>query len=288
MLEPVDEQLLRLADGRTLRVADSGHDAPVALFHHGTPGGVYNGQALAARAAGRIRVISYDRPGYGQSTPRPGRSVADVGEDVTAIADALDLGRFATWGWSGGGPHAIATAALLGDRVTACAVWASPLPGDADADFLAGMAEANVHEFELAMAGRAPLEAEIRPAAEEMKTVTVDEAVQALEPYCSAGDMASLRRTTEAVIEPMLEAMSADGWIDDDLAFVRAWGVPLDVISSPVAIWHGPEDLMVPLAHGRWLAAHIAGAALRGRPDDGHITLVETALTETVDFLTSA
>jgi pimeloyl-ACP methyl ester carboxylesterase len=287
MLGPVDEQFLRLADGRTLRVADSGHDAPVVLFHHGTPGGAHTGQAFAVRAGGRIRVVSYDRPGYGRSTARPGRSVADVGEDATAIADALDLGRFTTWGWSGGGPHALATAALLGDRVTACAVWASVLPGDADVDFRAGMAEANVEEFGLAMAGRGALEPEIRPVAEKLKTITVDEAVAWLEPYCAPGDMASLRRTPD-VTEAALEAMSADGWIDDDLAFVRGWGVPLDVISARVTIWHGAEDLMVPLAHGRWLHAHVTGATLRGRPDDGHITLIETALDETIDFLTSA
>jgi pimeloyl-ACP methyl ester carboxylesterase len=284
----VEQHLLQLADGRTLRVADSGHDAPVVLFHHGTPGGVLNGQAFAARAGGRARIVSFDRPGYGRSTRQAGRSVADVGDDVAAITDALGIGRFATWGWSGGGPHALATAALFPGRVTACAAWASPVPGDADIDFLEGMAEANVEEFSLAMAGRAALEAEIEPVAASMKTISVDEAVDALEPYCSAGDMASLRRATETVVEPMLEAMSAEGWIDDDLAFVASWGVSLDAIAAPVAIWHGPEDLMVPLAHGHWLGAHIAGASLHGRPDDGHITLVETALDDTIAFLTRA
>src|SRR5262249_35745471 len=117
-------------DGRTLRVHEAGPaDGPTVLVHQGTPmsGILYAAHAGNAEEHG-IRLLACDRPGYGGSTPAPGRSVADVATDVRAVADQLGVGRFAVWGISGGGPHALACAALLPDRVVAVGSLASVAP----------------------------------------------------------------------------------------------------------------------------------------------------------------
>jgi pimeloyl-ACP methyl ester carboxylesterase len=155
------EHDVRLADGRTLRIQDSGAtEAPTVVFCHGTPGcGLLHDRWLAAAAAVGLRLLAYDRPGYGGSPPQPDRSVADAAADVAALADQLQVDRFAVWGASGGGPHALACAALLPDRVVAAAVAPSPAPYDAPGlDWFAGMAETNIQRFKLALAGRDALQ----------------------------------------------------------------------------------------------------------------------------------
>src|SRR3954471_22673877 len=136
------------------------------LFHHGTPsaGLPYAPHAALAREQG-IRLIGYDRPGYGDSTRARDRRVEACVADVTEIADALALDTFATWGISGGGPHALACAALLPDRVTAAALLASPAPFDADGlDWLKGQAEDNVNEHLTAAQGADELRELLEPA----------------------------------------------------------------------------------------------------------------------------
>ena len=120
----VKETDLQLSDGRTLHFYDTGGedaDTSLAVFwHHGTPNTGAPPEPLFVTAAERgIRWVSYDRPGYGGSTPRPGRDVASAAADVASIADTLGIGQFAVMGHSGGGPHALACAALLPGRVQA-------------------------------------------------------------------------------------------------------------------------------------------------------------------------
>src|SRR5690242_13853156 len=183
-------------DGRTLRVRELGApDGHPVIVHHGTPGsGVHAAVDGDAAAAAGLRLIGFDRAGYGGSTPAPGRDVAAVAADVAAIADALGVARFATFGYSGGGPHVLATAALLPERVTRAAAWCSVAPYGVDGlDFMAGMAPANVEEFSLAVRGRAALEPVLH--AEAASLAGVDEAgiVKGLEPLCSPTDAAALR-----------------------------------------------------------------------------------------------
>ncbi len=283
------DRSISLADGRALRVLDSGGDGPPVVFHHGTPGGAATAAALVARAPGDMRMIAFDRPGYGRSTPRPGRCVGDVAADVEALVDALQVERFATWGWSGGGPHALATAALLPDRVLRCAIWGGVVPYESgESLFLDGMAEANVEEFELTLQGREALEPEVVATTAELIGQDTEGAIAAMAPYCSPQDLAALPRITDVVTDPNRDALgtSHEGWLDDCLVFVAPWGFDPATIRLPVAIWHGAHDLMVPPSHGAWLADRIPGAVLHERPDDGHLTLVETALAETVAFLT--
>jgi pimeloyl-ACP methyl ester carboxylesterase len=265
--------------GRTLRVLEDGDPNGVPLIaHHGTPGSrlLYRRWVDDASERG-IRLIAYDRPGYGGSDRDAGRSVADVAADVAAIADALRLDRILTQGRSGGGPHALACAALLGDRVAAAATLASVAPYDADGlDFLAGMGEDNVEELGAAVEGAEALTPWLEAVAPRLLEANPDELAEGLKSLLSPPDVAVINDGLAAeLIAVTGEGIRAtrDGWLDDDLAFVRPWGFDLGSISVPVQVWQGRQDLMVPAGHGEWLADHIPGVDVRFSADDGHLSL---------------
>ena len=272
-------QRITTSDGRTIQVHDGGdpHGAPV-ITHHGTPAsGMRFGQHAADASDQGVRLIGFDRPGYGGSTSLPGRTIADVAADTGAVADALGLERFGMWGLSGGGPHVMACAALLPDRVAGAITMASPAPYDAEGlDGLDGMGKDNLEEFAAAVTGRAELEAYLRPQADavlDSDDSAVDSMASLLPPVDAAVMASDVGRY---IMESMRVGLAdgIDGWVDDDLAFVRPWGFELDAIGVPVQLWHGEPDLFVPFAHGRWLAARIPGVETRFFPDEGHLSLL--------------
>lgn len=277
--------------GRKLAVVEDGDpDGVAVLHHHGTPGSRLLYSKWVADAASRgIRLIGYDRPGYGGSDRDPGRSVANCAADCAAIADALGADRFATWGASGGGPHALACAALLGDRVVAATSIAGAAPSDADdLDFMAGMGEDNVDEFTAAYEGEETLRPLLKLMANGMLGATVDQLLQELRTILSPPDVA----VVSGELGEFLLASShtgvgdrVDGWLDDDFAFVKPWGFDPTAIAVPLQVWQGEQDLMVPAAHGRWLASHLPGVDARISAEDGHLTLTELHLGEIHDFL---
>jgi pimeloyl-ACP methyl ester carboxylesterase len=277
----VSERTITMPDGRALRVYESGerHGRPV-LAIYGTPSGgvVYAPHAEDAEAKG-IRFVTWDRPGYGDSAPRPGRSVADVVEDVAAIADQLELERFAVWGVSGGGPHALACAARLDDRVAAVASLASPAPYGADGlDWLAGMGEDNIEEFGATLEGRMALAPLLRRHAAGFAEASADEMRSTWATLLTPVDAeVTTGRLAEYLLENMRRALDpgVEGWLEDDLAFVAPWGFELDDIRVPVLLWHGVHDRFVPFEHGRWLAERIPGVEARLSDEDGHLTLIE-------------
>lgn len=272
-------------DGRTLHVYDEGDPSGTPIIvHHGTPG---TGALYPAWCEDGARVIGFDRAGYGGSTRNRGRDVAAVAADVRAIADALELERFATWGISGGGPHALACAALLPERVTAVAAVCSPAPLDAEGlDWFEGQGEANVVEHNAALRG----ETAVRPLLEQLHAAMAAAGAQALR-----DELASLLTGADAeVVEgeyaeylhaSLVGTGGVDGWLDDDLAFVGDWGFDLGSISMPVLVRHGEQDAFVPAAHGRWLAGRIPGAESWITADDGHLTLGERGIPGVQDWL---
>ena len=237
---------------------------------------LYEPHAIDATHRG-IRLVAYDRPGYGGSTSAPGRSVADAASDVAAIADALEADRLALWGVSGGGPHALACAALLPERIVAVASLASVAPFEAAGlDWLAGMGETNVHEFGAAQAGQDALEEYL--GKEETQTVTPGGLIEGMRSLLSDVDAAVLTgEVGEYLAANMNDATreGTDGWRDDDLAFVKPWGFALEDIRVPVQLWHGRQDRFVPFAHGEWLAARVSGVDARLSSEDGHLTLMQ-------------
>jgi pimeloyl-ACP methyl ester carboxylesterase len=266
-------------DGRTLDVAEVGaQDGPVLVAHHGTPGAgrLYRSEVESAERRG-LRLVAYSRPGYARSTPRPERVVADAAGDVSAILDILGVERFATYGWSGGGPHALACAALLAGRCAAAATIAGVGPATApDLDWLAGMGEGNVAEFAAARDGRERLTEYCGADADGIMAAGPEQLADAFRPHLSGVDSRALTGELAAFL---LESTTAglesgvDGWVDDDFAFLAPWGFDVEAIRVPVLVWQGGQDLMVPTDHARWLRQHVAGAEGGVLEDEGHLTL---------------
>ena len=266
-------------EGRVLQVLTFGPDDGTSLvYHSGTPGGAVQMPLLerAAESSG-ARVITWCRPGYAGSTEQPGRTVSDVAADTVTVLDALDVTDFVTLGWSGGGPHALACAALLPGRCRAVATLAGAAPyAVGDLDFLAGMAEENKREFGAALEGCEVLEPALVEMSQGMHAVTAEQVAESLGGLVSESDRQALTgELAEYLAASLSTAVSSGiaGWRDDDLAFVRPWGFDLAAIQVPVTVWQGDEDRMVPLSHGQWLAAHIPGARWRQHDGDGHISL---------------
>jgi pimeloyl-ACP methyl ester carboxylesterase len=276
---------------RTLTVHDDGApDGPVILYHHGTPqaGGGLPRWAADARERG-ARLIAYDRPGYGGSTPAPDRTVGDAAADVAGVMDALGVERFVTWGISGGGPHALACAALLPDRVAAAASLAGVAPFDAPGlNYFHGMGDDNIKEFGLALGGREYIAPFHEQLAAEMLHASGSELADGIASLVSDVDRAVLDGEIGdwwAGSMPTTFAQGIDGWVDDDLAFCRPFGFELDAISAPVLIVHGHQDQFVPLDHGRWLAARVPNAEAWIFEDDGHLTLLANRIPDVHGWL---
>jgi pimeloyl-ACP methyl ester carboxylesterase len=257
---------LQLTDGRRLVAYDAGKtrasDELSLIWHHGSPQtGALLEPLVAAAATRNIRLVSYARPSYGGSSPNRGRDVASAAADVAQVADALHIDRFAVMGASGGGPHALACAALLPDRVIAAVALASPAPFTESFDWYAGMASPDA--LRAAAAGR---EARERYAATDEfdpnSFTPVDWAAL-------AGTWASLGRDAELAGQD-----GPEGLIDDDLAFAAAWGFDVGAISVPVLLVQGGEDRVVPASHADALLGAIPTAEIWLRPRDGHVSVL--------------
>lgn len=238
----------------------------MVVWHAGTPnlGAPPEPLFAAARRLG-VRWVGYDRPGYGGSTGARDRDVASAAADVEAVVDSLGVDRFAVLGHSGGGPHALACASLLPDRVAAVVSLSGPAPYAAvGLDWFAGMAPAGVSSLTAARAGRASYDAHLAAGEEEDIGFTAE-------------DWAALEGRWAWLMSVVRPALGAPGAADDDLATAGDWGFDPTTIRVPTLVVHGGRDRVVPPDHGRWLAAHIPGASLRLLPEDGHITVLDAA-----------
>jgi pimeloyl-ACP methyl ester carboxylesterase len=287
----VREHDVTTRDGRTLKVLERGdaNGRPV-LAHNGTPNSRLLFDHDADRAAARgVRLISYDRPGYGESSPNPGRTFASCADDVRDIAAALGIERLAVWGISGGGPHAIACAALLGDLVPAVAVLASPAPWGADGlDYFAGMGELNVEDIRLELDDPIAARAKCESDRVEMLGVELDGLIGILQTLLAPVDAAILSGELGEYLIACTQsglAPGAEGWWEDNEALLAPWGFELGAIETPVLLHHGRHDRFVPFAHGEWLAAQIPRVDARLSEDDGHLTLTANHLDAIHDWL---
>ena len=263
---------LALDHGHTLHVyeqAPPGDEGLAVFWLHGTPNIGLPPEPLFANAARLgLRWIGYDRPGYGTSSARAGRDIASAARDVAQIADRLGIGSFAVMGHSGGGPHALACAALLPGRVLAAVSIAGLAPHGAEGlDWFAGMQPSAAAGLRAALAGRAA------KAAHEASAPEFDRASFTGADWATlAGPWAWLER----VVGPGM-ANGPEGLIDDDMAYVRPWGFDCSQVSRPLLLLHGGQDRMVPVGHGQWLARHCPSAALWQLPGDGHLSVLHAA-----------
>ena len=269
------ERMITAPDGRSLRTAVTGPEEGLAvLWNTGNPGSFLSPIDEETAEAENVRVITYDRPGYGRSTPKPGRRVVESPADAEVVLDAWDVEECASAGFSGGGAHALAAAALLPGRVRCVAVLSGAAPIDAEGlDFTGGLTATNAAATEHLDIDRATQLLEMEP---ERQRILADPRA-ALEIYAAEmpqADRDVLRthpRIESHVADAMREAVvvSSEGWLDDSVAYAEPWGFSPGSISVPVSIWHGRDDTASPLAHGRWLARSIEAAELRVL-DGGH------------------
>jgi pimeloyl-ACP methyl ester carboxylesterase len=262
----VSERDVTLADGRVVHTYDTGPDSGASgltvLWHHGSPQTGLPPDPLREAAAERgIRLLSYGRPSYGGSSPNPGRSIGSAASDVCQVVDDIGVDRFATMGASGGGPHALACAALLPDRVVAVVTLAGPVPSTSDLDWYAGM---------------------VAPQGPRAAT----EGREARARYAEVGefDENSFTPADYAALEGAWASLGADagrageagpdGLIDDDVALVNPWGFDVTQIESPVLLVHGGEDRVIPVSHSLWLVWRLPASELWLRPRDGHVSVL--------------
>ena len=274
------EQTVTTSDGRQLEVATLGDPSGLTVvFHHGTPGSVKlvnYFQKIADQSS--LFFVTFSRAGYGLSSRLEGRSISSVVADVTTVLDALGRSDYIAVGWSGGGPHALACAALDAPRCIAAWSLAGVVPVDAGIDWTEGMGPENLEEFSLALEGGSEYEAHVMRDGERFATATAENIVELFGGLLSEVDKVAL-------VEQQARAILADssahafaqgyfGFFDDDRAFFNAWGFDPAQITVPVFVWFGDHDLMVPPSHGQWLVENLPTAIKVHKPQEGHVSLL--------------
>jgi pimeloyl-ACP methyl ester carboxylesterase len=277
MIHPMEyEGTANARDGRKLAFVQRGaEDGVPVIVCHGTPGSRrtrHPDPEMYERHG--VRMVVYDRPGYGESDPHIGRSVADAAPDIEAIADELGFDRFAVVGGSGGAPHALACGALLQDRVLRVGALVTPAPSDTDDfDFYEGLAELNVKEFGAALEGRASIEAFIQPYADQFQAdpdAVIEEILSEL-PEVDR-EIASRDGFRSVMRESFVEAVrqGVRGWADDDLAFAKSWGFEPEDVHAEVRLWQGELDVLAPRTHGEYVASRLPNARFELLEGGGH------------------
>ena len=272
---PTTHELQVTGDGRVLRYCFYGPpDGLPVIQHTGSPATRWlRPDRIERIERSGLRQLVYDRPGYGGSTRLPGRTVADAVADTVALADAQGWERFAINGGSGGGPHALACAALLPDRVTRCAVVSGIKPPDVSDLDRPGLRKGS----RLAAVGEHALRPYIEENSREIMAgfdaggpeVLPDPGAPAPDPTApqpprAIDDPAAMARLRATFVDGI------DGWVDDNLAFVRPWGFEMEDIKVPVSIWSGRTDTNIPNEQSAWLVEHIPTAEAY-EYDGGHL-----------------
>jgi pimeloyl-ACP methyl ester carboxylesterase len=282
---------LELPDGRSLDVWQAGPpDGAPLVFHHGTPGaGLPFDHHVRLMAERGLRYVAWTRAGYGSSSRRRGRNVADDADDGAAVLDHLGIDRAWVVGWSGGGPHALGLAAQHPERVRGVATIGGAGPyGVEGLDWLAGMGAENVEEFAAVLEG----EEALLPFAERDWATLHD--IQPEDVAAALGDLVDDvdRGSVHGGLAEYLAALAHEGlregylgWLDDDLVIARPWGFDIESIRCPVHVWQGAHDRMVPYAHGAWLAEHVPTACPHLLAEHGHLSLVVDSFGQILDEL---
>ncbi|APU17799.1 MULTISPECIES: alpha/beta fold hydrolase [Actinoalloteichus] len=286
-------QLMRLSDGRDLEYEISGPEVgPVVLVHHGMPGSaVPMGTILDPLIERGYRMLTYSRAGHGESTPSPGRTVADSARDCGQLLDRLGISEYLSFGWSAGGPHALASAAVDAGRVVGVLTSASFAPFNAPGlDFIGGMGVQNQISFRSVERGEQAMREVIDSMSAAMlgtQPEGVADELNSVLPDVDVAAMQSAFGVENAVSVDHALRLGNEGWVADLAALTRPWGFDLDEIKAPVELWHGDLDKMVPLAHGKWLASNLNNVVSHLEAGHGHLSLTVDNLGRMLDLLAS-
>lgn len=278
-------------DGRVVRAFDVGPATEGALvFHTGTPSPPVHWRLLEEAAIERgLRLVTYERPGYGGSSRSPRRRVADAAGDVEAILDHLEIDDFIAVGWSGGGPHALACAAILSARCRAAATIGSLSPLDPRVEaWWDETSEPNEAAFRAAVDGEHALRTYLEPGRARFLTVTAAQLAESLGDLVSGRDRVALTADLADMLARSRRQAAAtgfDGWVDDLVAVVHPWGFDLASIDRPVTVWHGQQDQFVPVHHGSRLSAEISTVTARILEEEGHLSIASDGLAAVIDDL---
>jgi pimeloyl-ACP methyl ester carboxylesterase len=279
------EELIELTDGRTLEVATAGSPSGATVyFYHGTPGTTRTMKSLEGLLEyGDFYLVTASRPGYGQSSRQADRSIASVVDDVSSVLAHVGRDEYVALGWSGGGPHALASAAL-DEHCRAAVTLASVAPADVDFDWTEGMGPENVEEFTLAKEGGPEYEEYMAATGEFLGAATKDNLIDLMSGLLSQPDRDALADddVRELLAQDMHYAF-VNGWrgyFDDNVAVMTPWGFDVGDITIPVHLFYGDDDLMVPSSHGKWLSAHVPHATTSHHPKDGHLSIFMNHLGE--------
>lgn len=264
---------ITLSDHRSLAYTDTGdRSGTPILYMHGLPSCRLSHPDEAVSRSLGARVITPDRPGFGRSDPRVGRSLLDWADDVAELADALSLDRFAVAGVSGGGPLALACARTLGDRVTAAAVLGGSGPTTAPGA-LEGMAFERRAGYWLAR--NTPGLFRVVAAWRGDPRRDPEAFYRIYTRHNPPSDQAILSRpeVKERYMASYAEAtrQGLDAFVWEVQLVSRDWGFELSDVEVPVGIWHGAEDNSTPVGMARAMARDIPGAELRIVEGIGHM-----------------
>lgn len=288
-------KLMDSRDGRKLDVMLCGDlQSKIGLVcHHGTPSDATLWQSWGELAAdNNLKLIAISRPGYGLSQRKPKRSVSCVANDVEDVLDNLNIDKFLTIGWSGGGPHALACASQLSSRCLGVSILAGVAPhGEPDLDATMEMGPENIEHKRITLQGEASLREWADVQTVSWRTVVGKDLAKELGGLVPEIDIDFLNNHGQGDIwaDSIRRALQngIDGYIDDSLVYVKDWGFNPKEIEVPVTIWQGDLDLMVPFAHGEWLLKHLPNSRDKLILGEGHISLVAKYKNEIIDDLTS-
>lgn len=284
----VRTSIVKTPDGRDLLVESAGDPrGKTLLFFNGTPTSrkLFSEMVEEVNARG-AQVICYDRPGYGGSTPKPGRTVADSVNDVIAVTNHFEIERIAAWGISGGGPHAIAAAVLLPDLVCAAATFASLAPfTSADFNYFQGMPEKKQKERSLYFTDPVDFQQHLHRSRKDIMDSTED--ILAVKLRAIPFEARVSKTFYEFSYETMRMAVQEgiEGYWEDYQAFFSEWGIDFSVNTTPIQFWHGQRDLDVPYQHSEWLARATPKSELQLTETDGHFSILENHRVEVMEWL---
>jgi pimeloyl-ACP methyl ester carboxylesterase len=275
-----EERMIESPDGRMLEVGTVGDPGnPTVFFHHGTPGSASLVRTIEEIATkGELFLVTMSRAGYGTSTRQEGRNVAAAVPDTRTVLDALGVDRYAVVGWSGGGPHALACAALDAPRCIAAWSLAGVAPFTGDFDWTDGMGPENIEEMELAVKGGPEYEAHTEMIGTALGDMTADNVIDLFGGLLSDPDKETLAPlAARELFADSFRHGFVNGWrgfYDDDRAMMSDWGFEPVVITIPVSVWFGDRDLMVPPTHAAWLLRTITNSKGHHYPGEGHFSII--------------